>query len=311
MITVLVREINSMKKTGKAIILIIISAFFFTLMSVFTHKSGALPTMQKAFFRNFIAMFVAIVPLAIKRPKLKTLNKKDWAFMTMRSVAGLLGIICNFYAVDKIAISDAAILNKMSPFFAIISSYFILKEKLSLKKALLVGLAFVGAVFVIKPTFSNPDISSYLVGFLGGISAGVAYTFVHRLGRDNVPSEFIVLFFSAFSSLVLLPFMIFGYVPMTKIQWLYLILTGISAAIGQFAITGAYLLAPARDVSIFDYSQIIFASIMGFLVFGQIPDKYSIIGYIVIISAALIMFVVNKREFENKEKINVKVKNAE
>lgn len=300
-----------MKKTGRAIILIITSAFFFALMAVFTHKAGALPTIQKAFFRNFIAVFVASVPLVVKRSKLKKLDKKDWLFMTLRSGTGLIGIICNFYAVDKIAISDAAILNKMSPFFAIISSYFILKEKLSFKKALLVGLAFLGAVFVIKPTFSNPDIISYLIGFLGGIGAGVAYTFVHRLGRDNVPSELIVLFFSIFSSVVLLPFMISGYVPMTKMQWIYLVLTGICAAIGQFTITGAYLLAPARDVSIFDYSQIIFASMMGFFVFGQIPDKYSITGYFIIILAAVIMFVINKKEFEKKEKLKLKVQNAE
>lgn len=301
---------DSMKKTGRAIILIMISAFFFSLMAVFTHKSGELPTVQKAFFRNFIAMFVAVVPIAVKRPTIKKLDKKDWIFMTLRSISGLIGIICNFYAVDKITISDAAILNKMSPFFAIISSYFILKERLSLKKALLVGIAFIGVVFVIKPTFNNPDIISYFIGFLGGIGAGVAYTFVHRLGRDNVPSELIVLFFSVFSSIVLFPFMLLAYVPMTKSQWIYLILTGICAATGQFAITGAYLLAPARDISIFDYSQIIFASMMGFFVFGQVADKYSIIGYIIIIAAAIIMFVINKKEFENKEKLKLKVQNA-
>ena len=94
------------------------------------------------------------------------------------------------------------------------------------------------------------------------------------------------LFFSVFSSIVLFPFMLLAYVPMTKSQWIYLILTGICAATGQFAITGAYLLAPARDISIFDYSQIIFASMMGFFVFGQVADKYSIIGYIIIIAAA-------------------------
>ena len=67
---------------------------------------------------------------------------------------------------------------------------------------------------------------------------------------------------------------------------------------GQFGITYAYFFAPARDISIFDYSQIIFSSLLGLLMFNQIPDALSWIGYAVIILMAAIVFVYNRRQYE-------------
>ena len=82
---------------------------------------------------------------------------------------------------------------------------------------------------------------------------------------------------------------------MTLFQFLVLIGAGIAAAGGQFSITAAYCYAPAREISIFDYTQIIFASILGFVLFGQIPDIWSAIGYVVICSAAVAMFFYNSK----------------
>ena len=71
-------------------------------------------------------------------------------------------------------------------------------------------------------------------------------------------------------------------------------MAGLSAAGGQFTITSAYCYAPAKDVSVYDYSQIIFAAALGFMVFGQIPDLLSWIGYFIIVAMAVLMFVYNK-----------------
>jgi len=89
--------------------------------------------------------------------------------------------------------------------------------------------------------------------------------------------------------------MIFSYTPMTLIQFTYLILAGIFATIGQFGITLAYKYAPAKEISIFDYSNIIFSAIISMLIFNQSPDIISILGYIVIFSASLYMFMYNKK----------------
>ena len=103
-------------------------------------------------------------------------------------------------------------------------------------------------------------------------------------------------FFSAFSCIVTLPYLIVDYSPMTIAQLVILICAGIAAAGGQFSITAAYSYAPAREISVFDYTQIIFAALMGFIAFGDIPDKFSIIGYVIICSVSVAMFLYNRKE---------------
>ena len=89
-----------------------------------------------------------------------------------RSFFGTLGILCNFYAVDHLVLSDASILNKLSPFFAILFSYFILKEKLTLVQGSAVAAAFCGAILVVKPGFAGANVLiPSLVGVTGGMCA--------------------------------------------------------------------------------------------------------------------------------------------
>ncbi|MBM6861152.1 EamA family transporter, partial [Clostridium saudiense] len=85
------------------------------------------------------------------------------------------------------------------------------------------------------------------------------------------------------------------YKSMTMIQLIYLILAGVFASIGQFGVTLAYKYAPSKEISIFDYSNIIFSAIISFIVFGVFPDYLSILGYIIIFSASFYMFLYNKK----------------
>ncbi len=209
--------------------------------------------------------------------------------------------MCNFYALGALDLADASILNKMSPFFAIIFSVILLKEKIRPAQIIIVASAFAGAMLVVKPSFANADTVPAFAGLFGGMCAGIAYTFVRMLGQKNVKGAVIVFFFSAFSCAVTLPFLIFGFVPMSLQQLIFLLLAGLSAAGGQFTITAAYCYAPARDISVYDYSQIIFAASLGFIVFGQIPDILSWIGYIIICSMAIVMFLYNKKKRNSSE----------
>ena len=112
-----------------------------------------------------------------------------------------------------------------------------------------------------------------------------------------------VFFFSAFSTLAALPITLINYQPMSLYQLLMLVGAGVSAAIAQFCITAAYSYAPAKEVSIYDYSQIIFAAVIGFFVLDQVPDALSFVGYAIIIAAAFAMYKYNNRkqpEQENK-----------
>ena len=276
----------------KGMLCIIASAFCFALMNLFVRLAGDIPSVEKSFFRNAVAAVIAAVAL-IKEHEGFMWKPGSLPGLIMRSVFGTIGILCNFYAIDHLVISDASMLNKMSPFFAVIFSYFILKEKVSFFQAMIVITAFIGSLFIIKPTPGLLDPAS-LIGLLGGLGAGMAYTMVRRLAENGERKTYIVFFFSAFSCLVTLPFLIFDFVPMTITQLAILVCAGISAAGGQFSITAAYSYAPAREISVFDYTQIIFAAAMGYFVLGQIPDAFSVIGYVIICSASVVMFLHNK-----------------
>ena len=288
-------EIMNMKTKYKGILFIVMSAFFFALMNMFVRLSGDLPSIQKSFFRNAIAFVIAAA--AMKRNHIGfSGNKGNRKYLVFRSLFGTLGILCNFYAVDHLVLADASMLNKMSPFFAIFFSVIILKEKVKPAQVLIVVTAFIGSLFIIKPTVTNMELVPALIGFAGGVCAGLAYTYVRKLSSCGEKGPFIVAFFSGFSCLVTLPFLILDYHPMSMQQLVMLLLAGTAAAGGQFTITAAYSCAPAREISVYDYSQILFSAGFGFLVFGQIPDLFSWIGYVIIISMAVVMFLYNNRE---------------
>ena len=287
---------NTNKKSNriKGILHIILAAFGFAMMSFFVRLSGDLPTMEKAFFRNLVAVFVSLF-MSLKSGK--SIKIKDGCLkdLLIRSAVGTLGILCNFWAIGHMAIADANILNKLSPFAAIIMSIFVIGEIPGRFDILTVIVAFTGAAFIVKPGAGVASLPA-IVGVAGGVFAGTAYAFVRKLGMKGERKEVIVLFFSVFSSVVCLLFMLPDYKPMSLTQLLILIMAGVSATVGQMNITAAYTYAPAKEISVFDYSQVIFAAILGFLFFGELPDMWSWIGYVIIIGTAIVSWRRNLRK---------------
>ncbi len=287
-----------MNRTSKGIACILSSAFCFALMNLLVRLAGNIPSIEKSFFRNFIAAIAAAVILISQRKTIE-FHKEDLPLLILRSVLGTVGILCNFYAVDHLILSDATMLNKMSPFFTLIFSFIFLKEKMSLKTTMIVIGAFIGALFVIKPSFQNTDLASSVIGFIGGLGAGSAYTCVRALGKRGVQGPVVVLFFSVFSCLVTLPYLILDFHPLSTMQLVTLLFAGLAAAGGQFSITAAYSFAPAREISVYDYSQVIFSALFGWIVFSQIPDALSFTGYAIIILMAVMMYLNGKKEGMN------------
>lgn len=274
--------------TTKGIICIILSAFSFSIMAFFVRLSGDLPTMQKAFFRNFIAFLVALFMLQKNHEKIYV-PRNQWTDLFLRCTFGTIGLIANFYAVDHLNLADANILNKLSPFFVILASIPILKEKPSRFDLLTVLLAFIGAIFIVRPT-GNFTLFPAFIGILGGCGAGIAYTFVRKLTNNGVKTPVIVLAFSLFSCLVTLPFMILDFHPMSIQQIIVLLGAGLAAAAGQFAITTAYKFAPAKDISVYDYTSVLFSALWGFLFFAELPLVSSLTGYFIVFAVAVLRF---------------------
>lgn len=293
---------NKLSNKTKGIICILLSAFFFSGMSSFINLSGDLPVPQKVFFRNLVALFCASAVLLKNHQPFKPI-KGCLKYHFLRSSVGLLGVFGNFYATTHMAhTADAAMLNKLSPFATLIFCALFLKEKVKPKQAVAIVIAFIGAMFVIKPTLSNVELVPSLAGFIGGVSAGAAYTTVRHMANKGENGRFTVFFFSAFSVVVTAPYLIFNYHPMTPQQLFYLFMVGVCAAGGQFAITAAYTFAPSSEISIYDYSNIIFTAIEGYFFLGhQIPDVLSIVGYFIICLMAVWMFIYNNKSTELKK----------
>ena len=269
---------------------IIVAGFGFSLMALFIKLAGNLPSMQKGFFRNIIAVGISSIPLikhwkSINFPK----GKLSWSVLISRSVFGTIGLVFNFYAITHISLADSTIIQKLSPFVILILSYIFFKEKMTKFQMIAIVIAFIGVGFIIKPSGDGFVSMGALAALLGAFCSGIAYTCVRYLGTHNVSGEFIIFFFSTLSTLLLLPYLIFDYKVMTMYQLSMLIWAGASATIGQYGVTFAYKYAAAKNISVFDYSQVLFSGILGFIFFNELPDLQSLIGYIIVISIGIIL----------------------
>ena len=283
----------------KGILCILFSALGFSFMNLFVPLAGDLPTIQKTLFRNLVAFLVALLALfrRHRRQPIKELKQPElipWKLMLMRVSFGTLGLFCNFYALDHLLISDASVLNKIAPFATLIFSALFLAESISKQHIFALIAAFLGVVCVSKPSLDSPHLWPYLIGILGGVMAGAAYTCVRQLNKRGVTGAITIASFSGFSSLVCLLLLITGFQPMSLKQVAIILAAGIAATCGQFGITYAYKFAPASEISIFDYSAVIFTGILGYLFLQQQADGLSLLGYGLIFMATLFTFIYNR-----------------
>ncbi len=277
----------------KGIIAILISAIGFSFMSVFFRLAGDLPVFQKSLARNLVAMFIPLFFIyKYHQPMFGRLSSQP--LLITRSTLGLIGVLLNIYAIDHMVLSDADALMKLNPFWTILLSIVFLHEKVRKYQITAMIIAILGMLLIVKPEFSSSMIPS-LAGLFSGIFAASAYTCVRALSTREAPYT-IVFYFSLFSVIVLIPFTAYTYEPMSQMQILYLLGAGLAAAVGQIGVTLAYSFAAAKDISIFTYASIIFTAILGFILFGESPDFYATLGYVVIIGASYYMFEKARRD---------------
>lgn len=281
-----------MTQKQKSVIYMLVSALAFSLMGVFVKLTGDIPVIQKALFRTITITIISFI--MFKKSGLKIRKIQHHKLLILRSALGTVGILLNYYALDTLILSDANTLFRLSTVFLIIFSWIFLKERISIKQLATILVAFAGVVLIMKPEFSA-SMFPYLIALLGAAFAAGAYTTLRVLGGRVKPTV-IVLYFSAFTSVILLPFVIVNYVPMTSMQWIYATLAGICAAVGQFGVTLAYKYAPAKEVSIYNYFGVVFSGVFSIVIFSQYPDFLSILGYFIIFGTSFYMYLQNKKE---------------
>ncbi len=302
-----VKFLDRMSPRKRGIIYLLLSSFSFACMALFISLAGDMPVFQKAFFRNLVAIFMSYFILA-RSPEKFRIKKGSMPGLLMRASFGTIGILGNFYAISHTNMSDAMMLNKLSPFFAILTSIIVLKEAADSFQWAAILTALIGAIFVVKPSFlfgnlgvSGDDFFPLLVALIGGISAGIAYTFLRKVTLNGERPIIVVAFFSTFSCIALIPFIIFTYQPITLQQLFFCCMTGVSACFGQIFISSAYAACPAKEISIYDYSTVIFTALLGLIFLGDVPDWLSILGYAIIIGASVMNYMYNNGHLRFKK----------
>ena len=288
---------------AKGIAAIVASALGFALMAALVRLADdygePLSAFQKSFFRNLVALTVAAAVYWRRRPRVAnpappafakaTAGRRTTFLLIARAAFGTLGIFANFYALSHIPIATGQMLNKTAPFFTVAFAWVFLGERTLPRQAAALAVAFAGAVLVVKPGFAGAEAFPLAVGLLGGAAAGAAYACVRALRRRGADPAYIILYFSVFSCLAAVPFMLPGLRPMTFAQVAVLLGAGGAAAVGQFGVTLAYGYAAPRDIAVYDYSSVLFAAAFGYIFFAQVPDIFSVLGFAVILAALVLL----------------------
>ena len=259
----------------KGILFMILSALSFASMQVVVRMSREIPTMEQICVRN---LFILIVSFFIIRSKKGSYYgpKKYQPYLFGRSFFGFLGLITLFYASSHAAQGDVTVLNKLSPIFVTLLAAVFMKEKLSPIQIPALALSVLGAFIVFRPSFQS-DPFPLVVALLSAITSGVAYTFLGYF-KGKVDGITVIMHFSTFSVFGSLPFVIGNFVMPDLRQFMLLMLISLFGSLGQVFITYAYRFAPASEISIYNYSGILFSILLGAVILGEPVKSTSLLG---------------------------------
>lgn len=284
----------STKQNG--ILLMLLSALLFSAMQIIINLTGArVPLMEQVFFRNIVSLTICFV--IIKRHGLSMFGEKKYQpLLFMRSTSGLLGLVCLFYAASRASQADVTILSKLSPFLITLLAYLFLKEEIAKIQIPALIIAFAGAFLVANPAFHS-NVFPLFIAILCAIFASVSYTLLAYF-KDKVDAVTVIMHFSTFCAVISLPFFLLNFSLPSMTDFLLLLLMGTFGGFGQIALTYAYRMAPASEVSIYNYSGILFSILLGYAVLGETVPVTSLIGGTLVILASLLTYRYSRHPIE-------------
>ena len=278
-----------MSERTKGAALMCTSALLFSAMQIPISLSGTtIPIMEQVFFRNIVTLILSFI-LIIRSGGSLFGTKKNQPLLFVRSAFGFLGLITQFYAVAHANQGDVSTMMKLSPFMITLWAAIFLREKIRKVQIPALLIAFLGAAFVANPAF-NSNLLPLFMAFLCAFFSSVSYTLLAYF-KNKVDGMTIIMHFSTFCVLACIPFMIFDFVMPTFKELLLLLLIGVFGGFGQITLTYAYRLATAAEISIYNYSGIVFSIILGYVFLGEVLDVTSVIGCTLVIVAALITYI--------------------
>jgi drug/metabolite transporter (DMT)-like permease len=244
------------------------------------------------FFRNVVGL-ILFLPFIFKQGIGFVKTEKLWMH-SWRSIVGLAAMYGFFYAIAHLKLSNAMVFTYSSPIFIPVIAWLFLKEKITIAMLCAAGLGFIGVFCVAKPDQGLLNWIS-VIGIASSLLASMAFVTVRALTQTEPPERIVFYFCLIGSALSVIP-MFWVWRPYHLQELLFLIGAGILANISQIFMSHAYRLAPAGQIAPVNYMAIIFAGIWGFLLWNEVPDLYSVIGFCIILLAILLCSPLTQRQ---------------
>ena len=279
------------------------SALAFSLMTVCVKNlQGRIPVAEIVFTRAIISLFLTRYMLYKENINPWGINKK---LLFLRGVIGTGALICIFKALEILPLASATIIQYTYPTFASLAAWIFLKETINRKIILALIVGWVGITLVVQPTWliqngSQIPINYVYIALCGALLTALAYICVRKLSKNEHPLV-IIHYFPLISIPITIPSLLTEGVLPIGMEWFWLIGIGIFTQIGQIGITKGLCLLPAARASAINYSQVLFATIWGMIIFSEPINEYVALGAILILAATIIS--ISSKE-ENSLKLN-------
>jgi drug/metabolite transporter (DMT)-like permease len=266
-------------------LMMIVSGFLFALMGVAVKLAAqSLPNAMVVFFRSAVGL-LALAPW-IWRLGRRGLGTRHLREHVIRSLAGLASMYCFFYALAHLRLADAILLNYSIPLFMPFVESAWLGEPFPRRFWRVILLGFAGIVLILKPGLGLFQPVA-LIGVLSALFASVAQVGIRRLTRTE-PVERIVFYFGVIATAVSAAPLVREWRTPPATLWALLAGLGVVATLGQLALTRAYSHAPATRVGPFIYCAVVFAALLDWLFWGQLPDRLSLAGALLVVTAGVL-----------------------
>jgi drug/metabolite transporter (DMT)-like permease len=259
------------------------SAVLFASMAASVRVAAReLPNAPIVFFRHFI-MLVFLLPW-LGREGRHALDTDDFRGHLVRGLAGVSAVACYFFAIARLRLADAVLLNQSMPLFIPLVERAWLGERVPRRLWGVLALGFAGLLLILRPGTGVFEPAA-LVGLASAVFASISQVGIRRLTRTE-PVARIVFYFGLVASVVALPPAAWWWKTPSAGTWAVLLLMGVFATVGQFTLTRAYLHAPAASVGPFLYAGPVFAGLLDWLIWSRLPDALFVVGAAVVVLAA-------------------------
>lgn len=294
-----------MSNLSKGILCSLLSAFALALMSLFFKLIGNnISSYEKLLSRGvglFIVAWFLVHQAKKKNPDVKLLGHKNNAVvLILRSAAGGIAMLCNIYALNYVSLADADMMLKLNSVLLLILCAIFLKEKVTVTQIIIVVISLIAVVLIIKPSFDNPNILAYIIGLTGTLLVSIAYMCIRYLTTKEKGEHPATIMFHLSCFIIIT--MIYPTIKNFQgfegagLFYLWLILSSICSAVGQFALTYSFKYAPAKEISVYSYTSLIWNFVLGYIIFMSLPDFISVIGYVIIIGSGIYLYFYNKHQ---------------